>query len=196
MGRLDFMLLPGLMLMSLPALGRPSRTDFSRVASFRTGAPGAVLHRLQAFSGGTILYTYRTGIPMLENPASLSIQPLDFVKCSLISMADGKRRSYLRARWRDLKAFLLRPCDEAGKGESIFAGTVVVNTAQHRRRELRMAGAGDLEVEAQGIPLTETGARIPLGPVLILGKLDDSLESSSNRLEPYLVVTRWVALTP
>lgn len=178
-----------------PVQARTPRIDFGRVVAFRAGGSGDP-YRIQPFAGCAIVFTNRMGIPVMEDPETLPILATDLVTCTLAPGPGGRRTSTLRVPWKQLKAFLLRPCAGISKGDSFFMGTLVLNAAQHHRRELRVGGAGDLGAEAQGYPLTDSGANLPLGPILILGRLDDSLSSISNRLEPNLVVTKWTALKP
>lgn len=182
--------------LGLAAQAGTHHVDFGRVVAFRTRESGANPYRLQSLAGCSIVFIYQMGTPVMEDPETLPILAAETVTCTLAPGLGGRRTSTLRVPWKQLKAFLLRPCAGISKGDSFFMGTLVINAAQHHRRELRMGGAGDLGAEAQGYPLTDSGANLPLGPILILGRLDASLSSISNRLEPNLVVTKWTALTP
>lgn len=179
-----------------PAQAGAPRLDFGRVVAFRAGGSGANPYRIQSFAGCSIVFTYRMDTPVMEDPETLPILATDLVTCTLVPASAGRRASTLRVPWKELRAYLLRPRVGLSKGDSFFVGTLVINPAQHHRRELRMGGAGDLGAEAEAYPLTDSGANLPLGPILILGRLDDSLSSISNRLEPHLVVTKGTALRP
>ncbi|WP_306592036.1 hypothetical protein [Geothrix sp. 21YS21S-4] len=85
-----------------------------------------------------------------------------------------------------LKALLLSDFPPIGKGNAFFAGAVVRGADSHRREFVPGEGKDRIALES--------GTPLPPGPALILGHLDETRASSSNRLEPYLVVGAWISL--
>jgi hypothetical protein len=177
-----------------PAPANPPRFAFDRVESFSTCNSPVVTYRVQSFEGRTFVYSIRMGVPVDEDPQALPLREGDRVRCALRDTAEGKRRPFKMVRWRELKAFLRHPSEETRKGEGFFIGTIVLNATLRNRKELITMGPEDLSPPEHGIPLTESGSSLPLGPILILGHLDETQSSSSNRLEPYLEVVKWIGL--
>jgi hypothetical protein len=183
-----------LLSLGIPVLAAPPRPVLERVASFSAWNVPAVTYRVQSFEGRTFVYSIRMGVPVEEDPETLPIREGDRVRCMLRGAAGGTRGTLKILRWRELKGFLRPPSEQAGKGGTFFFGTIVRNPTLQNRKELLAMGPEDLSPPEHGLPLADSGASLPLGPVLILGRLDETEASSSNRLEPYLEVVKWIGL--
>jgi|GEM_PF-3044590 len=154
-----------------PAL---ARVDPTAVTAFTTDRE----YRILRYAGHAFPYRLVRGVPTLQEPSAPAGPGL--VRCV-------SNRGRGRIAWADLAHHLALAAWPKGK-TTPFMGTLYRASG---RWELLVTEGADELAPVRGLPLAGfPGTTAREGQVLIIGHLDDALESADQRNEAFLVVDR------